>query len=214
MAQRSLEEFCHWLFSQDCVFSRGINDLAALPPLALPEVAFVGRSNVGKSSLLNALLGRKNLARVSHTPGRTQQLNFFTLAQLLYIVDMPGYGYAAVSKAKLSLFSHLTQHYIHRSRALKRVFLLIDSRHGLKSSDLDFMKMLDTEAVSYQIVLTKLDKCSSAHLEKISLEITETLKKHPAAFPSLLATSAAKKRGLSALRHEIAALVFPLSESS
>lgn len=196
------------LFAQDCIFTRGVDTLASLPDPSVPEIAFAGRSNVGKSSLINSLLGRKALARVSNTPGRTQQLNFFLLGQNLYIVDMPGYGYAAVSKTKLKVFSNLIQNYLRGRLPLKRVFLLIDSRHGLKPPDLEVMSMLDIAGVSYQIVLTKEDKCSAAHLEKLYTNLSETLKTHPAAFPVIIGTSSVTKQGLSMLQNTIAELVF------
>ncbi len=178
-----------------------------LPPPTLPEIAFAGRSNVGKSSLINALLGRKSLARVSHTPGRTQQLNFFLLGKRFYIVDMPGYGYAAVSKAKIKVWSRLIQDYLKGRVPLKRVFLLIDSRHGFKVTDEAVMEELDKAAVSYQIVLTKADKSTPAHLTELITSLTKTLKKHPAAFPTPLLTSSHEKEGLEPLREMIAELV-------
>jgi GTP-binding protein len=206
MAQKP-EDFPRWLFAQDCTFATGADHVDSLPDPSLPEIAFAGRSNVGKSSLINALLGRKSLARVSHTPGRTQQLNFFLLGKHLYIVDMPGYGYAAVSKTKLKVFSELIQNYLKGRVPLKRVFLLIDSRHGLKPPDLVVMEMLDKAAVSYQIVLTKVDKTPSSDLEKLIDSLTTTLKKHPAAFPTPLLTSSHTKEGLASLRECIAVLV-------
>lgn len=206
MAQKP-EDFPRWLFAQECTFVAGADDVEALPAPTLPEIAFAGRSNVGKSSLINALMGRKSLARVSHTPGRTQQLNFFLLAKHLYIVDMPGYGYAAVSKTKLKVFSELIQSYLKGRVPLKRVFLLIDSRHGLKPPDLVVMELLDKAAVSYQIVLTKIDKTSSSDLEKLLDSLTTTLKKHPAAFPTPLLTSSHTKEGLESLRECIGEMV-------
>lgn len=178
-----------------------------LPPPTLPEIAFAGRSNVGKSSLINALLGRKSLARVSHTPGRTQQLNFFLLGDKFYIVDMPGYGYAAVSKTKVKVWSRLIQDYLKGRGPLKRVFLLIDSRHGFKTTDESVMEELDKAAVSYQIVLTKADKSTPEHLETLIESVTTTLKKHPAAFPTPILTSSHTGHGLDPLRKTIAALV-------
>lgn len=205
---RDLESFSRWLFAQDCIFIRGADTTASLPPPSLPEIAFVGRSNVGKSSLINALLNRKALARVSHTPGRTQQLNFFLLGERIYIVDMPGYGYAAVSKTKLKLFSRLIEDYLKGRMPLKRVFVLIDSRHGLKPPDVTVMEMLDKAAVSYQLVLTKIDKCSPLHLATLEATLGETLKTHPAGFPSVLRTSAVTKDGLQGLQEALATLVY------
>lgn len=178
-----------------------------LPSPTLPEIAFAGRSNVGKSSLINALLNRKSLARISNTPGRTQQLNFFLLGNRFYIVDMPGYGYAAVSKAKIKIWSQLIQDYLKGRVPLKRVFLLIDSRHGFKVTDEAVMKELDRAAVSYQIVLTKTDKSTPSEIDALITTMTDKLKKHPAAFPTPLLTSSLTKDGLSSLRETIAALV-------
>lgn len=200
-------DFARWLFAQDCTFVAGVDRIEILPPPTLPEIAFAGRSNVGKSSLINALLGRKSLARISHTPGRTQQLNFFLLGKRFYIVDMPGYGYAAVSKHKLKAWSHLIQAYVHGRTPLKRLFLLIDSRHGLKSLDIIAMEAFDKAAVAYQIVLTKSDKAPAEHLQTRIASLTETLKHHPAAFPTPLLTSSVTKNGLEALRETIAELV-------
>jgi GTP-binding protein len=201
------EDFARWLFAQECVFATAADKPGSLPDPTLPEIAFAGRSNVGKSSLINALLGRNSLARTSHTPGRTQQLNFFLLGKRLYVVDMPGYGYAAVSKAKIKIFSQLIQDYLKGRVPLKRAFVLIDSRHGFKPPDLVVMEMLDRAAVSYQIVLTKGDKSSPAHLGALIASITETLKKHPAAFPTPFVTSSVTKAGLDPLREAIAELV-------
>lgn len=200
-------DFPRWLFAQECTFVAGVDKLSILPPPSLPEIAFAGRSNVGKSSLINALLGRKSLARVSHTPGRTQQLNFFLLGKRFYIVDMPGYGYAAVSKTKVKLWSQLIQDYLRGRVPLKRVFLLIDSRHGLKVNDVMIMEDLDKAAVSYQIVLTKADKSGSQHLTALVAAMKETLKNHPAAFPDVLLTSSREDHGLEELRSVVAGLV-------
>ena len=146
------------LFAGACDFVAGAATVAQLPPLGLPEVAFAGRSNVGKSSLINALTGRKALARVSHTPGRTQQINFFSLADRLMLVDLPGYGYAAVSKQKVANWTGLIEDYLKGRPQLKRVCLLIDARHGLKETDKAAMELMDSSAVVYQVVLTKADK--------------------------------------------------------
>ena len=204
---REIHDFARWLFAQDCTFVAGADKMDILPPPSLPEIAFAGRSNVGKSSLINALLGRKTLVRVSHTPGRTQQLNFFLLGKHFYIVDMPGYGYAAVSKAKIKIWSRLIQDYLKGRVPLKRVFLLIDSRHGFKPSDKTVMEELDKAAVSYQIVLTKSDKSTPSQLKSLVDSLTDTLKKHPAAFPTPLLTSAVTKDGLDPLRETIAEML-------
>jgi GTP-binding protein len=200
-------EYARWLFAQECTFVAGADKMEILPPPTLPEIAFAGRSNVGKSSLINALLNRKSLARISHTPGRTQQLNFFLLGNRFYIVDMPGYGYAAVSKAKIKIWSQLIQNYLKGRVPLKRVFLLIDSRHGFKVTDEAVMEALDQAAVSYQIVLTKTDKSTPSEIEALLTTMTNKLKKHPAAFPLPLLTSSLTKEGLSPLRETIAELV-------
>ncbi|MBA3814057.1 MAG: YihA family ribosome biogenesis GTP-binding protein [Alphaproteobacteria bacterium] len=202
-----VSEYARWLFAQECTFEAGADKMEILPPPTLPEIAFAGRSNVGKSSLINALLNRKSLARISHTPGRTQQLNFFLLGKRFYIVDMPGYGYAAVSKSKIKTWSQLIQNYLKGRVPLKRVFLLIDSRHGFKVTDEAVMKELDQAAVSYQIVLTKTDKSTPLEIETLVESITATLKKHPAAFPIPLLTSSFTKEGLAPLREAIAELV-------
>ncbi|OJW52505.1 MAG: YihA family ribosome biogenesis GTP-binding protein [Alphaproteobacteria bacterium 41-28] len=203
----NISDYPRWLFAQECTFVAGADRIEILPPPTLPEIAFAGRSNVGKSSLINALLGRNSLARVSHTPGRTQQLNFFLLGKRFYIVDMPGYGYAAASKAKIKIWSRLIQDYLKGRVPLKRVFLLIDSRHGFKGSDEAVMEELDKAAVSYQIVLTKSDKSTPTHLDELITSLTAKLKKHPAAFPTPLLTSSHEKEGLEPLRKVIAELV-------
>jgi len=205
--EQEASDYARWLFAQECTFEAGVDKLEILPPPTLPEIAFAGRSNVGKSSLINALLGRKSLARISHTPGRTQQLNFFLLGKRFYIVDMPGYGYAAVSKVKIKAWSHLIQDYLKGRVPLKRVFLLIDSRHGFKTTDEEVMKELDKAAVSYQIVLTKADKSTVPELDTLITTLMDKLKKHPAAFPTPLLTSSLTKEGLSPLREAIAELI-------
>ena len=172
----------------------------------LPEIAFSGRSNVGKSSLLNALTGRKNLARTSNTPGRTRELNFFALGQSLILVDLPGYGYARASKTDIAAWNETVHDYLAGRPTLARLILLIDGRHGLKPIDRDMMTNLDAVAVTYQLVLTKCDKVSENALARYRHEIETEIAKHPAAHPVLLATSARKDTGLDALREEIAAL--------
>jgi GTP-binding protein len=188
------------LFRGPCDFLKGVVDIKGLPPADRVEVAFAGRSNVGKSSLINALLGRKALARTSNTPGRTREINYFTLGDRLYLVDMPGYGYAQVSKTQVKGWTRLIHDYLRGRATLSRVFLLIDSRHGLKDNDIEIMKMLDETAVSYQIVLTKLDKLKLSEQEKIRDKILKQLTRHPAAFPEVIATSAEKRWGLEELR--------------
>lgn len=172
-----------------------------IPPGILPEVAFVGRSNVGKSSLINALVKQKNCARVSKTPGRTQQINFFQMDNRIVLVDLPGYGYAAVSRGTRRSWDNLILQYLEGRSNLRRVFLLLDARHGIKSQDEEIMRILDAAAVSYQILLTKIDKIA----EKISpkKQIAEQLEHHPAAHPEIIATSAEESIGMCRIQAEI-----------
>jgi GTP-binding protein len=188
------------LFKQPCEFIAGAANYDAIPNATFPEVAFAGRSNVGKSSLINALTGRKTLARMSSTPGRTQQLNFFSLAEKLILVDLPGHGYAKASKTKIAQWTQLVHDYLKGRTSLKRVYVLIDARHGIKEADLPTLQLLDEYAVSYQIVLTKLDRTPSNQVEKIIENVRESLTKHPAAHPEILATSSEKKIGIETLR--------------
>ncbi len=188
------------LFAGNCDFMLGVAGLQQLPEAEVPEVAFSGRSNVGKSSLLNALTGRKALARTSHTPGRTQELNYFNLGDHIYMVDMPGYGYAKVSKEKIAAWTSLIFSYLKGRPTLRCVFILVDSRHGIKPSDEELMKMLDISAVSYRIVLTKIDKVKREDLEKISNKIMGIVKNHPAAYPEIIKTSSFKNEGIEELR--------------
>lgn len=174
--------------------------LEQLPPMGPPEVAFIGRSNVGKSSLLNALTGRKALARVSNTPGRTQQLNFFTLADKMYLVDLPGYGYAKVSKTEKRDWNFLIKDYLRGRTTLTRVLMLIDSRHGLKDSDNDFLKLLDQSAVTTQVVLTKTDLAKQSEIDAAREGVFQAARKHPALFPSVAACSAERGQGIEELR--------------
>jgi GTP-binding protein len=195
-----------WLFAQVCVFLRGCTDFSNLLPESLSEVAFAGRSNVGKSSLINALVGRHNLARASNTPGRTQEINFFSLNDQIYLVDLPGYGYAEAPRDKVSAWNRLIRDYLRGRTTLKRVYVLIDSRHGIKANDQEIFKLLDDAAMSYQIVLTKIDKISEKALEQCLQQTQELLKKRPAAHPVVIATSSEKNKGIDLLRAEIAAL--------
>ena len=191
------------LFAGDCDFIAGVTSLDNLLPMSLPEVAVVGRSNVGKSSLMNAITGRNSLARTSHTPGRTQQLNFFNLGDHLFLVDLPGYGYAKASKKKVAAWNALIRQYLSGRRTLQRVCVLVDSRHGLKETDLEIMKMLDEVAVTYIIVLTKIDKIKTQELDACKSKIEEVIKTHPAAFPYIFETSSAKGIGFDVLRAEL-----------
>jgi GTP-binding protein len=196
------------LFAGEWRFVAAAGTPASLPPMRGVEIAFAGRSNVGKSSLINALTGQKSLARVSVTPGRTRELNFFTLGKddAFYLVDMPGYGYARAPKAEVKGWTRLIQDYLKGRRELKRVFLLIDARHGLKVSDREIMTLMDEAAVSYQGVLTKADKPKAGDLAAIESKVGTELAKHPAAYPQLIATSARNGAGLPELRAAIASL--------
>lgn len=195
------------LFARGCRFVASADKVAALLPPDRAEVALAGRSNVGKSSLINALTGQNGLARVSHTPGRTQMLNFFDLAGQLYLVDMPGYGYAKVAKELVAGWQQLIKDYLRGRVVLRRVLLLVDSRHGLKPVDKEIFALLDECAVPYQIVLTKSDELKPPELTARLEEVTAQLKKHPAAMPQVLAVSSHSGAGLSALRDAIAELV-------
>jgi GTP-binding protein len=197
------------LFKEPCTFVKGVVRIDDLPKDRRPEIAFAGRSNVGKSSLINALTGRTSLARVSDTPGRTRELNFFTLGKegALYLVDMPGYGYARASKAAVKGWTRLIGDYLKGRRELKRVFLLIDARHGIKPNDKETMKLLDEAAVSYQVVLTKADKPKASELAAIQTKVASELAKHPAAYPQILTTSARLGGGIDELRAAVASLL-------
>ncbi len=194
------------LFAASCDFVAGVDTLDRLIPPSLPEIAFVGRSNVGKSSLVNTLTGQKTLARVSHTPGRTQQLNFFDLGGRLMIVDMPGYGYAKVSRSKVNQWVRVSRDFLRGRITLKRVCLLVDGRHGIKESDVEMMTMLDETAVPYQVILTKLDKVKKSEQNRVTTELIAKLKKHPAAFPDPHWTSSVNQEGIEELRASLALL--------
>jgi GTP-binding protein len=196
-------------FKRPCTFVKGVVRIDDLPKDGRPEIAFAGRSNVGKSSLINALTGRTSLARVSVTPGRTRELNFFTLGKdgEVYIVDMPGYGYARAPKAAVKGWTRLIGDYLRGRRELKRVFLLIDARHGIKPNDTETMKLLDEAAVSYQVVLTKADKPKAAELAATEAKVSRELAKHPAAYPQILTTSSRFGGGVDELRAAVARLL-------
>lgn len=201
-------EFARWLFAQECEFKAGVMRFDQIPEFDydLPEIAFAGRSNVGKSSLINAVTGRKNIARTSNTPGRTQQLNFFSLGNKLMIVDLPGYGYAKASKTAKKSWNKLIINYLKGRPVLRRICLLIDSRHGIKETDTEIMDMLDKVAVIYQIVLTKVDKTKGIELEKTLDKIQKEISKRPAAYPIIMQTSSVSKDGIVELRTELASM--------
>jgi GTP-binding protein len=194
------------LFAGHCEFVAGAANFEAIPALALPEVAFVGRSNVGKSSLINALTGRGALARVSQSPGRTRQINFFQLGDVLMLVDLPGYSYAQVSKALIAEWQKLIFDYLRGRPNLKRVILLVDARRGVMDVDREAMTLLDRAAVSYLVVLTKTDKLSAAERAEARMATGFALKGHIAAYPDILTTSSLTGDGLDLLRCHIAAL--------
>ena len=193
------------LFARQAAFMMGAVAMDGLPPADLPEVAFAGRSNVGKSSLINGLVGMKHLARASNEPGRTREVNFFVLDEKLRLVDLPGYGWAKASKGTVKQFQNLGRDYLRGRPNLKRAYLLIDARHGLKEVDLEPMDAFDRAAVSYQIVLTKSDKIKPSEVDAVVARTQAAIAKRPAAYPKVLATSSEKGTGLPELRAEIAA---------
>src|ERR1700750_2638414 len=197
------------LFAGDWRFVFASPSIATLPPMGSTEVAFAGRSNVGKSSLINALTGRNALARTSHTPGRTQELIFFEGPDKdgLRLVDMPGYGYAAAAKTKVASWTALIHKFLLGRATLARVYVLIDARHGLKEVDLEILKTLDRSAASYQIVLNKADQVQPAELARVTAETEAALAKHPAAFPQVIATSSRAGSGMAGLRAAMARLL-------
>ena len=194
------------LFAGPCEFVAGAASHDSLPEFALPEIAFAGRSNVGKSSLVNALTGRRTLARVSSKPGHTRQINFFDLAGRLFLVDLPGYGFAQVSRSMKETWQDLASAYLRGRPTLKRVCLLIDSRHGVKEADRETMKNLDSAAVSYQLVLTKADQLKPAAIPGAVAAAEAVARRHGAAHPRVLATSSQTGFGIPELRAEIASL--------
>jgi len=195
------------LFAGETEFLKGVVAMDGLPPADRMEVCFAGRSNVGKSSLINALTGRKGLARASNTPGRTQEINFFTAAESHYLVELPGYGFANAPLAVVEKWQRLLKQYLSGRQSLRRAFVLIDSRHGIKKVDEDIMDLLDKSAVTFQAILTKADKVKEKEREKVIEQVREKLAKHPAAYPELIVTSSEKGWGIATLRALIATLV-------
>jgi len=194
------------LFAGACDFVLGAARLEQVPTSDLPEISFAGRSNVGKSSLINALVGRKALARTSNTPGRTQEINFFNLGGRLMIADLPGYGYAKAPKTRVDAWTRLVNSYLRGRQELRRVCLLIDARHGVKANDEQVMSMLDDAAVVYQAVLTKCDKVSAKSVAATRSDIEKLQKKHTALYPVVFATSSKDNAGIAELRAELAQL--------
>ncbi|WP_417600778.1 ribosome biogenesis GTP-binding protein YihA/YsxC [Pararhodobacter oceanensis] len=194
------------LFAGDVDFVKGVVAISGLPPADRIEVCFAGRSNVGKSSLINALTGRKSLARTSNTPGRTQEINYFDVGGQLFLVDLPGYGYAEAPVNIVKQWQALLKAYLSGRVTLRRAFVLIDMRHGIKAVDAEIMDLLNKSAVTFQVVLTKADKISKTEQERTLKQVRETLQKHPAAYPEILVTSSEKGDGVATLRALIATM--------
>lgn len=196
------------IFSSDNIdFCLGVADYDGFPEYDIPEICFAGRSNVGKSSLINALTGRKNLARASNTPGRTQELNYFSVGKDLHIVDLPGYGFAKAPKDKVGFWNKLIRDYLKGRVQLRRVFILIDSRHGIKKNDMDILKTLDKTGMPYQIILTKCDKISDKKCDVLLNKTKNDVKDLIACHQDIILTSAEKKIGIVHLRHEVAKFI-------
>ncbi|GHG96697.1 ribosome biogenesis GTP-binding protein YihA/YsxC [Pseudodonghicola xiamenensis] len=195
------------LFAGPSEFVKGVVAMSGLPPADRVEVCFAGRSNVGKSSLINALTGTKGLARASNTPGRTQEINFFTQGPDLYLVDLPGYGYANAPLKVVEKWQKLLKQYLSGRQTLRRAFVLIDARHGVKSVDDEIMKLLDSSAVTFQCVLTKADKVKAVDRDKVLAQVRGALAKHPAAYPEIVLTSSEKGDGIATLRAIINSLL-------
>ncbi len=194
------------MFAGEIDFLKGVVDMSGLPPADRLEVCFAGRSNVGKSTLINALTGRKALARASNTPGRTQEINYFTMAESHYLVDLPGYGFANAPVAVVQKWQALLKQYLSGRQTLRRAFVLVDARHGIKPVDEEIMSLLDSAAVPSQVVLTKTDKIKDGAREALLEQVRSRLVPHPAAFPELILTSSEKGEGIATLRATIATL--------
>lgn len=194
------------MFARETEFVKGVVAMSGLPDADRPEVCFAGRSNVGKSSLINALTGRKGLARASNTPGRTQEINYFTAGETHYLVDLPGYGFANAPKAVVEKWQRLLRQFLQGRQTLRRAFVLVDARHGIKVVDEEIMTLLDRAAVTFQCVLTKMDKLKVGDKEKVLEQVRERLAKHPAAYPELILTSSDKGEGIETLRAIIAGI--------
>lgn len=212
MTYATQSDYAKWLFSQQCDFMLGVAKVQDLPADNLPEITFAGRSNVGKSSLINAITNRKGLARTSNTPGRTQQLNFFNLGNLMHIVDLPGFGYASAPKDIVEQWQETILLYLKGRPSLKRVYLLIDSRHGIKKVDKEYMDLFDEVALSYQVILTKSDKLSQTQLAKILKSVEKDIIKRPAAHPDVIVTSSEKGLGIQEARTEMSRFVKLIDE--
>lgn len=204
--EADVAEAARQLFAGPVDFVKGVVAMDGLPPADRPEVCFAGRSNVGKSSLINALTGRKSLARASNTPGRTQEINYFALGDQSYLVDLPGYGFAKAPVAVVAKWQALLKNYLAGRPTLRRAFCLIDARHGIKPVDHEIMTLLDRSAVPFQVVLTKTDKLGPNALKPVIAQVEEELQKHPAAYPELVVTSSEKGEGIATLRAIIAGL--------
>lgn len=200
------EETGRRLFAGPVDFVKGVVAMDGLPPADRPEVCFAGRSNVGKSSLINALTGRKGIARASNTPGRTQEINYFALAETAYLVDLPGYGFAKAPVAVVAKWQALLKAYLAGRPTLHRAFVLIDARHGVKTVDAEIMGLLDRAAVPFQVVLTKVDKIGTPARAEVLTQVRAALQRHPAAFPELVVTSSEKGEGIATLRAIIAGI--------